>query len=547
MNSSAQSLPAGPAPIRFPRADSVPPEARLAGPMEQTEYLLDGEIRQWSGPRRQVLSPVCLEGPGGVAQIPIGSYPLMTEKVSLEALAAAEKAWNRGSGTWPTLSVAERIRHVEDFAHRMLAVREEVVRLLQWEIGKTLRDSQREFDRTIEYIRGTIEALKDLDRTSSRFVIEEGIIAQIRRAPLGVVLCMGPYNYPLNETFTTLIPALIMGNTVVFKTPKLGVLLYRPLLTAFRDSFPRGVVNTIYGDGQEIVGPLMSSGRIDVLGFIGSSRVGDLLTKQHPRPHRLRRILGLDAKNPAVILPDADLDLAARECVLGALSFNGQRCTALKLIFVHSSVAEPFLERFAREVESLRPGLPWEEGVALTPLPEPGKGEYLASLVEDAMNLGARVVNRDGGTRDQTYFHPAVLFPVDPRMRVYHEEQFGPVVPVLPYKDIEEVVRFITDSNFGQQVSLFGSDANRLARLIDPLVNQVCRVNLNSQCQRGPDTFPFTGRKDSAEGTLSMSDALRVFSIRTLVAAKGEEENKRILRKIVEERSSSFLSNDYIL
>ena len=104
-----------------------------------------------------------------------------------------------------------------------------------------------------------MEALKDLDRISSRFTIEQGIVAQIRRAPLGVVLCMGPFNYPLNETFTTLIPALIMGNTVVVKPPKLGVLLYAPLLKAFQKAFPKGVVNTVYGRGQTVITPIMTS------------------------------------------------------------------------------------------------------------------------------------------------------------------------------------------------------------------------------------------------------------------------------------------------
>ena len=109
-----------------------------------------------------------------------------------------------------------------------------------WEIGKSLADSEKEFDRTVEYIRATIEALKEQDNANSRFIVVEGTIGQIRRTPLGVVLCMGPYNYPLNETFATLIPALIMGNTMVFKPPRYGVLLFEPLLEAFRDAFPAG-------------------------------------------------------------------------------------------------------------------------------------------------------------------------------------------------------------------------------------------------------------------------------------------------------------------
>jgi len=416
-----------------------------------------------------------------------------------------------------------------------------------WEIAKSRGDSEREFDRTVEYIRDTVDALKELDRTSSRFVIQQGIIGQIRRAPLGVALCMGPFNYPLNETFTTLIPALIMGNTVVFKPPRLGVLLHQPLLGAFRDAFPPGVVNTVYGRGRETMTPLMASGKIDVLAFIGSSQAADALKQAHPRPHRLRCVLGLEAKNPAIVLPDADLDLAVRECVLGALSFNGQRCTALKMLFVQSRVAGEFLERLCAAVSGLRVGMPWDDGVAITPLAERGKPEYLAELVADAAAGGARVVNDGGGRVHGTFFTPAVLSPVGGAMRVYREEQFGPIVPVQPFDDVETPIRAVIDSPYGQQVSIFGSDADQIARLIDPLVNQVCRVNLNSQCQRGPDAFPFTGRKDSAEGTLSVSDALRVFTIRTLVAAKASEVNKRLVNEIVRGRKSNFLSTDFIL
>ncbi|MBN1824934.1 MAG: NADP-dependent glyceraldehyde-3-phosphate dehydrogenase [Candidatus Eisenbacteria bacterium] len=532
----------------FPAPEEVPAEAVLSEPIAQTEYLVGGRLRAWEGPRETVLSPVCRPGAAGGAPepVPIGEYPRLTAKEAEEALEAAAGAWDRGRGLWPTLPVAERIRHVEEFTHKMVERREEVVRLLMWEIGKSREDSAKEFDRTVEYIRDTINALKELDRVSSRFVVEEGILGQIRRSPLGVVLCMGPFNYPLNETFTTLIPALIMGNTVIFKPPKLGVLLHRPLLEAFRDSFPPGVINSVYGDGESVIGPLMKSGRIDVLAFIGSSRVADLLKHAHPKPHRLRAVLGLEAKNAGIVLPGADLGLAARECLLGALSYNGQRCTALKILFVHKRIAGEFLERFAAGIDGLPFGMPWEQGVKITPLPEPGKTDYLDGLVKDAEAGGARVMNRGGGARWGTYFHPALLYPVNEKMRAWREEQFGPVVPVVPFDSIEEPIRYVMESNYGQQVSLFGADPGEIARLIDPLVNQVCRVNINSQCQRGPDTFPFTGRKDSAEGTLSVSDALRVFTIRSLVAAKGTEENKEILRVITRERKSNFLSTDFL-
>ena len=531
----------------FPTADSIPPDLRLETPLRQDAYLVNGELRRWNGPMQDVLSPVCIETAAGLSPYLLGSYPLLSENEALAALHAAEQAYGQGRGRWPTMSVGDRIKHLEDFAYRMQAKKADIVKLLMWEIGKSFPDAEKEFDRTVDYIRDTIEAVKDLDRASSRFTITQGIIGQIRRGPLGVVLCMGPFNYPLNETFTTLIPALIMGNAVIFKPPRLGVLLHHPLLEAFRDAFPPGVVNTVYGDGAKVIGPLMQSGKIDVLAFIGSSRVADLLRQQHPRPHRLRCVLGLEAKNAGLILPDADLDLTVKECLTGTLSYNGQRCTALKMLFVHEKVVDEFLGRFTKAVETLVPGMPWEENVQLTPLPEQDKTAYLTELVTDAHKFGARTVNPRGGTVNQTFFYPAVVYPVNAHMRLYREEQFGPVIPVASFTDLETPIRYLLESNYGQQVSIFGRDPDTIAQLVDPLVNQVCRVNINSQCQRGPDIFPFTGRKDSAEGTLSVSDALRVFSIRTLVAAKAGELNKTIINTIVRERKSNFLSTDFIL
>ncbi|UCD87369.1 MAG: NADP-dependent glyceraldehyde-3-phosphate dehydrogenase [Desulfobacterales bacterium] len=530
----------------FPAETSIPQNALSGLPVEQDKYLIRGELRHWRGRVQEVFSQVCVKTSSGTSPKRLGIHPLLTEKESTEALNAAVEAYNNGRGLWPTMSVSDRIKHMEDFVCQMVEVKAEVVNLLMWEIGKSYEDSNKEFDRTVQYIRDTISALKDLDRVSSRFVIEQGIIGQIRRAPLGVVLCMGPFNYPLNETFTTLIPALIMGNTVVFKPPKHGVLLYSYLLEAFRDSFPQGVVNTIYGKGREVLPPLMASGKIDVLAFIGTGEAANQLRKQHPKLHRLRCILGLEAKNPGIILPDADLELAVKECILGCLSFNGQRCTALKILFVHSKIVDAFLGRFAEAIEGLRFGMPWEENVFITPLPEPGKTQYLTELMQDAFGFGAKVINDKGGTVNESFFYPAVLYPVSDKMRIYHEEQFGPLIPVLAFEDIETPIQYVIESNYGQQLSVFGSDPDVIARLIDPMVNQVCRVNINSQCQRGPDTFPFTGRKGSAEGTLSVSDALRVFSIRTLVAAKEVDINKKIITGIVRGRKSNFLSTDFV-
>jgi glyceraldehyde-3-phosphate dehydrogenase (NADP+) len=530
----------------FLTEEQIPTAFNLAAEVNQREYLSDGEMLPWTGDVHTVLSPICIKTANGLERKVIGTYPLCDAKEATAALDAAVTAYNNGRGEWPTMSVAKRIECVEKFTHAIIEKKQEVVKLIMWEIGKTIGDSTKEFDRTIEYIQATIDALKDLDRQSSGFTMEQGIVAQVRRSPLGVVLCMGPFNYPLNETFTTLIPALIMGNTILFKPPKHGTLLFYPLLEAFKNCFPKGVVNTIYGRGNKIIPGLMESGKINVLTLIGSSKVANELKKMHPKVNRLRAILGLDAKNAAIITAKADLKLAVQETVLGSLSFNGQRCTALKIIFVHRSLADEFLTQLSAAVNQLKFGMPWVDGVSLTPLPEPNKPAYLKEVIDDAIAKGAKIMNENGGETNESFVFPAVVYPVNAQMKLYTEEQFGPVVPVVPFDDLEETIQYLIDSTHGQQVSIFSNDDQEVAALIDPLVNQVSRVNINCQCQRGPDVFPFTGRKDSAEGTLSVVDALRSFSIRSLVATKLNENNKHLLNEIIDSNSSNFLSTKYL-
>jgi glyceraldehyde-3-phosphate dehydrogenase (NADP+) len=291
----------------------------------------------------------------------------------------------------------------------------------------------------------------------------------------------------------------------------------------------------------------MKTGHVDVLALIGHSSSAVALQDEHPNKNRLRLVLGLEAKNPGVILPDADLDHTVKECISGTLSYNGQRCTALKVLYVHESIIDQFNKKFSEAVDALKFGLPWEKDVFLTPLPEPNKPQYIKDLIDDATAKGGNVMNKKGGQMSENYTYPAVIYPVNDSMNLYHEEQFGPVIPVIPYKDINEPLDAMAASDYGQQVSLFGRDVRKIGPLIDILANLVCRVNLNSACQRGPDVYPFTGRKNSAVSTLSVFDALRSFSIRSFVASKDNPYNNEILESLLNSNESNFVSSDYIL
>ena len=523
----------------------IPQQFQITNLINQDTYLVGGELKPWKGSTSEVYSTI--SSTPDYKPTLLGTIPDLGREEALEALEAACEAYDKGQGLWPTMKVVDRISCMEKFVEQMKTKRDQVVKLLMWEIGKNLPDSEKEFDRTVDYIYDTIEEYKKIDRDAAKFEKHDGVYAHIRRGPLGVVLCLGPYNYPLNETFALLIPALIMGNTAIFKPAKYGVLLITPLLEAFQSSFPKGVVNVVFGRGRTLATPIMQSGRIDVLALIGNSKSANALQEQHPRANRLRLVLGLEAKNPAIVLPDADLDLTINECIAGTLSFNGQRCTALKILYVHEAILDEFNRRFSAKVDDMKFGNPWDEGVKLTPLPEVDKPEYIQGLIDDAREKGAKIINKKGGQTSENYIFPAVLFPVNKNMRVFEEEQFGPVIPVVPFNNISEPLDDMANSNYGQQVSIFGKNVKTLAPLIDTLVNLVCRVNLNSSCQRGPDVYPFTGRKDSAVATLSVHDALRSFSIRTFVASKDNEYNNAILNELLDSKASNFINTDYIL
>eukprot|EP01114_Cavostelium_apophysatum_P004823 TRINITY_DN1521_c0_g1_i1.p1 TRINITY_DN1521_c0_g1~~TRINITY_DN1521_c0_g1_i1.p1 ORF type:complete len:369 (-),score=58.17 TRINITY_DN1521_c0_g1_i1:45-1151(-) len=329
------------APGEFEKLFFDPKQEQITPPyIDGSKYLLNGKLVQYDGPTKEVTSPIFDNSTG--KRVEIGRIPFMRSEDAIKSLDAAVQAYDSGRGEWPTSSVTKRIECMEKFVAGLKKKRNEISNILMWEICKPQADAEKEIDRTIAYILDTIKELKKMENSDSTFRSDSGVVAQIRRAPLGVVLCMGPFNYPFNESYTTLIPAILMGNTIVLKLPRVGVLCHVPTFEIFQSCFPAGVINIVSGSGKDTMPPIMKAAKIDVFAFIGSSTAADALQKDHPKPHRLRICLGLEAKNPAIVLPDADLEVATNECILGSLSFNGQRCTALKIIFVHKDIEDKF-------------------------------------------------------------------------------------------------------------------------------------------------------------------------------------------------------------
>ena len=484
---------------------------------EVKSYLVNGELRPWTGEVMAIHSAI--PSTKGETTL-LGSIPKLSPAAANEIVESAAQAYDEGLGVWPSMSAEERIVSVEACLELFQAKREEVVHLLVWEIGKTVSDAEKEFDRTISYVRDTVRAYREMVGKGRGAIASSAGAITTAPGPRGVTLCMGPSNYPLNESFTTMFPALLVGNPVILKPAKQGVLLLAPMLEAMQRSFPPGVVSVLFGDGLEVVPPVMSSGKVDSFAFIGSSGAARAIMNQHPSAHTLHKVLGLGAKNPGVVLPSADLDKVVDEVVAGALTFNGQRCTALKILFVHRSIAEQFVEKLSTAVSALPQGLPWEKGISITPLYEPGKVAKMGEYVEDAVAYGARIVNEGGGRSNGALYTPAVLYPVTPEMKIYRDEQFGPVVPVAVFEDLSEIVGYVKTSTVRQQASIFGNDMEELAPLAERLGRIVPRVNINAQCQRGPDFVSFGALKDAGLGELSIEKALEAFSVERVKAQK---------------------------
>lgn len=516
----------------FPTLEQVAPPP-IAGP---PTWLIDGEVRPWLGPAREVRSCVAVRGGATVEGPVLGSEALVGEREALLAVEAAVRAFDGGEGAWPSASVERRIKAVLDFAEAIESRLYVIADLLMWEVGKPRKAALDEVTRSIDYIRNTVEHSRRI-RVADK-VVRSGNAggtthwARTHRRPLGVVVCVAPYNYPINEFLTTIIPALLMGNVVIAKTPRFGALATSVLFPAFREHFPAGVVGVLTGEGRAVLPALMAasrldtpgttSGVVDALAFIGGEAAANALLRAHPAPITLHKVLGLGAKNVAVVLPDADLDRAATAIVKGALGFNGQRCTAEKLVFAQRQVHRPLLDRVVERVSQLKVGAPWETDVSITPLPEPQRLQSMWSLLTDALERGAKVENHGGGRGWHSIMRPAVVSGVTPEMRLYHEEQFGPILPIAMFDDIEEVIEWQRRSPFGQQSAVWGSPTSARS-LVRKLMRYVARVNVNDVCQRGPDCFGFTATDKSGFGTLSLEDALLTFSRPVLLQSKDEE------------------------
>ncbi len=376
---------------------------------------------------------------------------------------------------------------------------EEIGKILSFEIAKDKKGAVSEITRTADFIRFTADAAKSLEGDvlpgDSFPGFKKNKLSFVRRVPLGVVLAIAPFNYPINLSASKIAPAVVAGNSVVLKPPTQGSISALFLAQVFKAAgLPDGILNTVTGRGSEIGDYIVTHKDIDFINFTGSTDVGhhiSEITSMKPL------LLELGGKDAAIVLEDSDLELAAENIVSGAFSYSGQRCTAVKRILVMDEVADKLIELLKGKIEKLKLGDPRDEGTVIVPLINDKAADFVMELVEDALSKGAKRIT--GEKREGNYIDPMLFDNVTLDMRIAWEEPFGPVLPVIRIKNINEAIEIANKSEYGLQSSVFTKDIDRAFYIADRL--EVGTVQVNNKTERGPDHFPFLGVKSSGMGT----------------------------------------------
>lgn len=374
----------------------------------------------------------------------------------------------------------------------------EIAETLVMEIAKDYKSAVSEVRRTADFLRFTADVGKNIEGVAVGGENFPGgsknKISYVKRVPLGTVLAISPFNYPVNLSASKIGPALMGGNTVILKPATQGAISALKLVKAFHDAgLPAGVLNTVTGKGSEIGDYLVAHSGIDFVNFTGSTQVGRHIS-QLVRMTPL--MLELGGKDAAIILPDANLEFTASNIVDGAFSYSGQRCTAVKRILTTGDIADRLVPLLKKKVEGLKVGDPRDSAV-ITPLIDMKAADFAQGLIDDALSKGAKLIT--GNRRDKTMIYPTLLDEVKEGMRIAWEEPFAPVLPILRVKDLDEAISLANKSEYGLQSSVFTNNIDAAFYVANRL--DVGTVQINNKTERGPDHFPFLGVKASGMGT----------------------------------------------
>ena len=452
--------------------------------MTRYQNLVNGE---WKSSEKEITiySPINQEE--------LGTVPAMSQTEVDEAMQAARAALP----AWRALSAVERAAYLHKTAAILERDKEEIGTILAKEVAKGIKAAIGEVVRTADLIRyAAEEGLRITGQAMEGGGFEaasKNKLAVVRREPVGVVLAIAPFNYPVNLSGSKIAPALIAGNVVMFKPPTQGSISGLLLAKAFEEAgIPAGVFNTITGRGSEIGDYIIEHKEVNFINFTGSTPIGERIGRlAGMRPIMLE----LGGKDAALVLEDADLERAAKQIVAGAFSYSGQRCTAIKRVIVLESVADQLATLLQEEVAKLTVGDPFDNA-DITPVIDNASADFIWGLIEDAQEKGAQALTPI--KREGNLLWPVLFDQVTKDMKVAWEEPFGPVLPIIRVASVEEAIAFANESEFGLQSSVFTNDFKKAFEIAEKL--EVGTVHINNKTQRGPDNFPFLGVKGSGAG-----------------------------------------------
>lgn len=424
----------------------------------------------------------------------LGKVPALSREEVDEKMKLAK----RGFPVWRDTPLQERLISLYKTADLLEECKSDLADLLVKEIGKDKKSAESEVDRTADLIRHTADIAKSIHGESmygDRFKgYKKGKLAIVHREPLGVVLAISPFNYPVNLAASKIAPALAMGNSVVFKPASMGCLCGLYLAKLFHKAgVPEDVLQVITGKGSEIGDYVVSHPVIGFVNFTGSTSIGQRISKQVSMVPVLMELGGKDA---AIVLEDANLDLAAKNIVAGAFSYSGQRCTAVKRVFVLEKIHDALVEKILENMKRLVVGNPLEVNADVVPLISEKAADFVWNLIQESIEKGAKVLA--GGIREGNLIQATLMDQVTTEMDLAWVEPFGPVLPIITVKNIEDAITIANQSEYGLQAALFTNDINYAFAIAQKL--EVGTVQINGKTERGPDHLPFLGVKNSGVG-----------------------------------------------
>lgn len=420
----------------------------------------------------------------------LGEVEAMTKEEIEEKIQKLKKAYK----TFSELDILKRANYLRKASELIKNRAEDLAKLMTVEISKPYKDSLTEVLRSVEMMDYTIEeALRIQNEVYSgeSFGSKDKVCLSLRQA-LGIILCIAPFNYPINLSLSKIVPALIMGNVVLFKPPTQGSLVCSEMVKILNEVLPEDVLTIATGRGSVIGDYINTHKDIAFINFTGSTQIGKRISNQADLKGLMMELGGKDA---AIVLKDADLSKAANEIVKGAFSYSGQRCTAIKRVLVDKEVKEELVSKICNLVDKLKVGHPMDNA-DITPLIDSKSADFVQSLIDDAIDKNAKVLR--GNKRKQNLIYPCILDNVTLDMKVAFEEPFGPVLPIITVANVDEAIKIANMSNYGLQSAIFTKDITKAFEIAKKL--EVGTVHINNKTQRGPDNFPFLGIKDSGIG-----------------------------------------------